>query len=676
MLSSILYPLRYQVDIYSFDIFDTIFCRRIDPPESLHVVLSQYIANKIGGGISGEEVLSVRYEEEKKLRTKAVEDGFDYECHYDDIIRNMVKRLIGNEDNDLISWIYEKEIKMEINALVVKNGVLDMLDTIRNFGKKIILISDMYLGHEEIEVLLKHKGILKYIDRIFVSSETLHCKYSGRMFRDVIEYFNVEPGRFVHSGDNVFADFKIPHKLGMNAVHLKEGKENHRKTLLARYNIMGRRRNYWKGRHLLQVTSCEHQKLSTNYDEFYYRYGYEVMGPILSLYTHGVIKHIKEKRINRAYFLARDGYLLQKIFNLMLAEIAPDLVGSVSDSYIHLSRQSVAPAALCKGMNCQQALLALYNPKQQGLKSILNSYSINHLDFIKLAAKHGFSQIDKPIFDWNDARLCDFINDDEVVQRIKKHSVEHQKVLKDYLTQHEFFCGEKVAFIDIGWNGTIQNFISTAFGDRSDYPETHGLYFGYCKGIPYEFSDKDFLEGIFYDERRGVVTERIVGEFEELFEESCRASQATTIGYGRGANNRVHPIFKARESSDRQVEIECDKYIQKIQEGILSFVPKYLEAIELTGYSFEEIKPFILTLTERAVSFPRREEMIQLTKLVHTEDWGQDSIMDLNDVKKTISWRNLRSAVRESNWRSGTVLQKTGGVGVGLFRLLNVLRSV
>lgn len=667
--------MQNKVDLYSFDIFDTLLGRRIDPPEYIHKILSEYIAEKLGDS-NKDRILSARYDEEEKLRQKAASEGLDYECHYHDILAKMVVNLTGRKDNELISWIREKELELEKAALVVKNGVIEMLEDLKKTGKKIIAISDMYLGQAEINDLLEHLGLLKYFDRIYVSSETKHCKHSGRMFQDVQRELNIDFGKMVHAGDNKISDYQTPLSLGINAIHLKESAESHRRTILEKYAYLGQKQNYWKGRHLLQVAYCHHGACSKPYNDSFYRYGYELLGPIFCTFVHGLIDRIKQKQLERLYFLARDGYLIHKLFHAISPQLAPELYKNVKDYYLCMSRQSTAPATLCNGMDHQKAMLVLYNRKQQGLKSILKSYSLPIEEFTDLAYKHGFKQIDQPISDWQDNRLMSFLNDDEVQKRIKRHGAKHHSLLRRYLEQHDFFSSRKVAFVDIGWNGTIQYFTSQAYADDNDYPEVSGLYFAFCGGTQYQFTPKDTVEGLFYDERRKSPAERVVMNFEEIFEESSKACYATTVGYKENAHGCVDAIFKADDSPDVKTEKVCDPLIRNLQKGILDFVPEYLSAIHLTKYKFQEIKPFMLSLAERAIAFPRKREVEMLTKLVHTEDWGHDNVMDFNAVRSMSFWRNIKFALQSSNWKYGMLTQRVGSLAVILYRILDIRRGI
>ena len=69
--------------------------------------------------------------------------------------------------------------------------------------------------------------------------------------------------------------------------------------------------------------------------EFYY-WGKNTIGPILTLYIHLFITEIQKEEIERFYFVARDGFILQKIFNILSDKIYS---GSTRFSELYLHKQ-------------------------------------------------------------------------------------------------------------------------------------------------------------------------------------------------------------------------------------------------------------------------------------------------------------------------------------------------
>ena len=292
-------------------------------------------------------------------------------------------------------------------------------------------------------------------------------------------------------------------------------------------------------------------------------------------------------------------------------------------------------------------------------------------EFISIAQKHGFEDIKAPIYNWYDKRLISFLGDKDVQQLIKRNSYIQKKLLITYLEQIDFFNCSRIALVDIGWNGSIQYNIGKVACSRNDYPKIFGLYFGFVGGMPHKYPNSDYIEGVIYDARRQIITESACTEFLELFEESSRSQDPSVIGYQQDAENNIIPIFKSSNLPDRKAEIACNPMIEEIQKGIFSFADNFCKAFIKTDYSFNELKPFAITLIERAIVYPTRREVKMLTQLSHSEDSGENHVINLNNIDLTKSKPYLWSKLlKQSNWRYGSL------ASIGLNPILPIIRFI
>jgi hypothetical protein len=366
-----------------------------------------------------------------------------------------------------------------------------------------------------------------------------------------------------------------------------------------------------------------------------------------------LIERLSELRPEKVFFLARDGFLLQALYKQMSTRLGIDIL---ANDYLCLSRKVAFAASVTEGLTHRDALVGLYNPRQKGLYSILKVFGLPVEAFGQLAARHGIIDIEESFTDWQDPRLRAFLEDEEVQEKIRGFGRSARDLMQAYLEEHGFFGPERVALVDIGWNGTIQYALQKLPKWQNGNGAMWGLYFGFCAGIPYEFEDRSHVEGLWYDERRKNAVERVTIAYEELFEESSRAAHGTTIGYISEKEN-VRPVFKPDNAADRSEEIRCNPRVAELQRGILDFAEDFCTAVRLTGYSGSDTHPFMLTLMERAVAYPREDEVQSLSALAHSEDFGHDDVMDFSDLGRrgfrVFKPRELIQAVKKSHWRYG-----------------------
>ncbi|MCP5274474.1 MAG: HAD hydrolase-like protein [Burkholderiales bacterium] len=648
-----------QTKVVSFDIFDTILERDIDPPDEVKQIVARKLCRTLldeyDVQYTVEKLLQLRKEIEHMLRKDGLTNGKDFECKFSDIAQHLAARLSSDKANILAKRIIDHELETENEVLYVKRDMSIILAWLNDKGTRVIAISDMYLDHDHLHEIFTRKGLTTHIDQIYVSSESGICKHSGRLFEHVLQQEELKPHELLHIGDNHHSDYRSPAKMGIHTIHFNDKTSNRRRQTLRTYRHLAAKNAYWRGRYLLQIIRPAESQ------GFYYDYGYSILGPIYATFILGIIEAIKKNNIQHVYFLAREGELFLKLFRLILPDFfEPDQIPKTD--YLYVSRRSISPASAHKGLTYEAAIAPLFNPKHQGLYSICRAYGLPPEQFNGIAEKYGYTDINEPICDWKSSRFKEMIQDTDFQHTVQQHTREHHDLLYRYLDQHGFFGQEKVAVVDIGWNGSIQKFLEDAFGDLENYPHVFGLYLGFIGGIQHRRhdDDKNTIVGILCDERGKPRPEDVFSRFEEIFEEGARALHPTTIGYQKAMNSdKIEPVFKADSSQDRAVELRANAHIVQFQEGIIDFASEFTRAIDLTGYSFEDIKPFTLTIAERAIVFPTAEEIEKLMQLGHAEDFGSSNIMDFRH-EKLDGWltlfrpRRLIKKLATANWKYGT----------------------
>jgi glycosyltransferase involved in cell wall biosynthesis/FMN phosphatase YigB (HAD superfamily) len=643
------------VDVVSFDIFDTLLERIMEPPECVHLVacrsLARHLAAHYGIAKSLQELLACRADVEARLRRERQLDDRDHECRFSDLAAEMARLLRGWSDPDLTAWIIAEELRIEREVLYVKPGMAEILAWLNGLGKRVIAISDMYLDEEHLQALFDSKGLAGHVDRVYVSSESGLGKYSGRLFRHVLEAEQIAPGRLLHIGDNRHSDSATPATLGIASLWLDDKRNKRRRTLLRGHAWLAAKNPYWRGRHLLQLIEPAAPR------NFHFDFGFSYLGPIFCTFLLGVIEKVREHRIPRLFFLAREGELFHRLFERLQPhwlepEERPALV------YLYVSRKSTAPAAMCQGLAYETTLAPLHNPSQRGLTSVCKTFDLPVEAFIQVAERHGYG-IDQRIDDWHSERYRALIADPEFQAIVKRCTREQHALLRDYLRQHGFFADARVGLVDIGWNGSSQRYFQDAFGDEDDYPHVFGLYLGWVQGIKHSLNPaQNTTYGLLYDVRRRNWLEDGFSRFEELFEEGARALHASTLRYRREPDSRVTPVLKEDTAPDRQAELAMNPLIAEFHAGALAFCERFARAVHLTGYTFDEIRPFMMTLAERVIAFPTRQEAQQLMQVTHSEDFGFDGTLRLQHdhlrLRDVFHPRLFLDRLRRSNWLYGT----------------------
>ncbi|MES9993401.1 MAG: glycosyltransferase [Candidatus Thiodiazotropha sp.] len=658
----------------SFDIFDTLLARVIEPPEAVQFAVCREVANLLGGNHSEQSVWQARQNAENQLRAQSREHSGDGECHFDDLVDEWAQALDSEMPTTrLVYKIHQIEMEMESLALYVKPQIVELLEWIRGLGLKLIATSDMYLGKRHIKEILADKGVLEHLDELHISSETGLCKHSGKLFQHILESHDWAANELLHIGDNPISDSQALLAHGGIGLHLHEKGELTRRAEQALHYDMCQHGGPWPGIWFSRIYDAMLTRQEQNIDKaFFYRYGRHQLGALFNIYMAGLIEAIRRDGIDKLFFVARDGYIFQQLYSHWKGAEDPQ------SDYLYASRKTIMAASISEGMSLDQARMALLNPKQQGLLSILKTFGLQSGEFELFAQRHGFQEMDKPLRDHQDSRLRDFLEDQEVQAKIKSYGTQCRDYLERYLEQLGFFSHNAVAFVDIGWNGTIQKYLKSAFGHRADFPKMHGYYFAFVGKIHQEFGDDNQVHGLLYDANSDHEAFKTAADFEELFEQGARSLEATTLGYSEEKGS-ISPILKQDDARDRIAEIHCNESIKQIHAGVLSATQAFIDAQCLTGLNFDQLRPYGFALLERIVVYPTREEVEEITGLAHSEDFGHENILSLKAppirfggllLHPRAVWHNLITAP----WKAAMFADLPSNIWNFMFRVLKVIR--
>lgn len=123
----------------------------------------------------------------------------------------------------------ELEIRLELDNVIPIDENINRINELKAQGKRVILISDMYLPEEIILKMLEKCGINGL--KLYLSSTVGLMKSSSELFRYIKKQENIDFKDWVHIGENRFTDYEIPLGLKINSeiydyVKLKKYEQN------------------------------------------------------------------------------------------------------------------------------------------------------------------------------------------------------------------------------------------------------------------------------------------------------------------------------------------------------------------------------------------------------------------------------------------------------------------
>lgn len=189
----------------------------------------------------------------------------------------------------------------------------------------------------------------------------------------------------------------------------------------------------------------------------YYRYGFEVLGPLLFGFGVWLSNKVREADIKTLFFMSRDGFLIKKVFEIIHE-------GAVNCKYLCVSRRSLG-ISLISGEDGLHTLIRLNAPgKKWNCKMLCYRLGYEYKKGLKIWKSLGLSE--KSSF-----RGCDILNQEKVIlfykmieKEVTSNANSQRKLLMSYFEQEGLT--ENAVIVDTGGNCTSQKYMSKLFGSN------------------------------------------------------------------------------------------------------------------------------------------------------------------------------------------------------------------
>lgn len=310
--------------MYSFDVYDTVITRRVMHPQAIFLCMRhKMLLHRTDFDLSMECILdfeNIRVNAEKQARIEA-----DNEV----TLEKIYKVLSDNYSisSDMADNLMKLEIECELENTVIVSETVKKIQALVNTGEKVVLISDMYLPKHFFQTLFSR--ICPFLNELtlYVSCEEQKTKSSGLLYDYVKRKENIEYCDWIHEGDNLVSDINIPKLFGIKTVHFNMKINKYAIERLENVRIEHKLLSEYVQGMLKEVRSCEYSNS--------YIIGYGFIGVVLYSYVDWIVKQSLERKIEDLYFIARDGYILKQIADIIINENKV----SINTHYLYGSRK-------------------------------------------------------------------------------------------------------------------------------------------------------------------------------------------------------------------------------------------------------------------------------------------------------------------------------------------------
>lgn len=402
----------------SFDIFDTLLMRRCLYPRDIFYIVDNRIEFKVDFIFS-----ELRMAAEQELKETA------YPC-IDEIYNKMQE--LGNFSDEVKKKLRSLEIEVEKEYIIPRGRMVELYHKCIEQGKTVILISDMYLDRGILEDILKRNCVFGYKE-LFISCEYGVSKNTG-LYEKVIEKYGKR--KWIHIGDNSKADLIAPKKFGadtfkvMSALEMLENSYlefalEYTNDLYSRIiigEIIGNLFNdpfaLYDSEGVIKIDTLHQLSM--------------FVAPLMLGYIYWMINIISSLDTSDIIFVARDGFLAKKIYELIRKN--RKLTTLPKGKYIYTSGRASTLAAI---------------KEKEDLKKVFAEYKGNLKELLE-------SVIGLDEYFWsNEADKEELLiaNQESVLENAQKENEE----FLSYLEKEGINFTHKVIYFDVFSKGTGQD---------------------------------------------------------------------------------------------------------------------------------------------------------------------------------------------------------------------------
>ncbi len=437
-----------------FDFFGTIMFRKCSA-DDIKKIWANRFSKILGCGINSNILYEMRITCESILSGRN-----NSEFIYEDLIslvydrvRNLLadkKELIDKQK--FINKSRAAEICIEKENQVINEEIVDLIKQLKTKGRKVYILSDFYFGSLVIKEFLIEKNVDLNFDSILVSCELKSNKLNGEIYENVLKMLNVKADECFMVGDNRKSDYTNAIRAGFSAYCIGQTK---------RFDASV------KSERVLNKLLVRNKKDCANYTNFAF---------VLFRYIEILYDELRYNNHEQVFFFSREGEFLKKLFDIYCRAVHDKFgLPVIVSKYLYVSRQSTYVAGLQDLQN--ETFSTLFKEyKSLNIRAFLKTIGVSDCDINNIQENMGLN-IDQQIENFGESvEFAHLLNNNIFYEVYKRTILKANSLLVGYLEEQGFYKNNKVAVVDVGWKGSIQDNIFKASIHKN--VSIYGYYYG------------------------------------------------------------------------------------------------------------------------------------------------------------------------------------------------------
>jgi len=634
-----------RAKVVSFDIFDTAVLRTMHKPQDVFSLV--YFEGKKKFADFPENFRMKRELAESKVRARFFKKYGSREVALKDIYDEfMTSELISSS---LARSIMGLEIAVECMTCVQNPAIFEIYKYSLEQNKTIVFATDMYLPFEILEGILRDNGYKDY-RYVYVSNELGKSKREGTMYPYINADLGVRPKDILHIGDDELSDVTMAKRNEFKAwfyTRCRDKYQQDRRQDDTRYVENTTAKSIYKS--LIAgkfYSSIDEPHGGYSELDFWYRFGYETVGILYLGFIQWLMVQFKKKGVTHAYFLSRDGYIMEKIYR-MLSDDRKDLPLS---TYFHASRVALAIASMDE-LSDEKLELFVSGSELRHVGHYLERLGLDPALYTKEIIASGFIGWQSLVVNEVDRRkLLNLLH--MLKDPLLKTTDRQNKLLVKYLKQIGLLNNSKIALVDIGWKASMQCYLLSILKQQKAEVEVNGFYLGTSEEILARKELNGFAKGFLCEGGQPSNTFKTILACVPLCEFLFSANHGSVTGYMEDDNNEVKAKFGRGDIQEQS------NVVRLMQQGAMDFITDFT-SFSKNYESIQISRELAFAPIARVIQSPQYEESVLIGDLKHVDSF--DDVENARYLARPPSiWgifniKGLRRRYLQSYWKRGFI---------------------
>lgn len=567
-----------EIEVVSFDIFDTLVKRPFYKPTDLFMVVGMY-AHTLFPFITADSFVRMRTTAENVARGRNPRKQED--ILLSDIYETFAD-IYGLSIDD-VRKIQENEIQCEIKYCTTRYVAKELYDFALAVGKRVIITSDMYLERDTIDKILAKNGYTGH-EAVYLSSELGYLKHSGSLFKYVIKDLDIKAKNILHIGDTWNSDIVQAEKQGIKTHFLPKAIETYENKIADIYTGDGAGAFTKKICATIDTQFAIDQlpvrcavalmankmfdnpytifNRASNYNADSYYMGYSALGMHVLGVAEWMYRVAKEKGYKKIVFLARDGKMFKDAFD-MLCRVRG---ASIETDYFYATRKALMPYSIKSAED-------LYNINQ--FVGVYHMPPRKILDLFKAVLKPLDAEMEKEYQRRNINLDEKMTNEEEIYSFIRAMiDISYDEELNEqaWTKAREAFkkvFDENTATFDAGYSGRLQSILCDLAECSIDTFFIHSNGYNTSSKIDDKFKIHSYYD--FSPTMSSIVREFFISDPTP----SCYSYEIK--------DGEVKALLEEKTDA---FSVDCVYAINEVQKGALDFVSDFLDVFGDMGEGF------------------------------------------------------------------------------------------